>query len=330
MNNFGFENILYPYTDERVFPIIMQDPEICKKFLERLFPKKKVQDLRLRDEIPDVTKAVYEKSLYPNVKGHGVRFDVLFEDETAWYDIEMQVRIRHDLPKRTRYYHSLMDSAFLKKGQKYSELNPQYVIFICAYDPFKKGSAMYKFSMIDEKTNLSLGDESYTIILNTTAQSKKVPKELLPFFMYVNSNTVDENDDFVRELHQQVIALNGDSDWRDALMTWEEMLEEKLEEGYENGYEKGMKAGVKEGTAKGEEKGFKKGRKEGIQEGIQQGARQERLHVLAELVCNNKISYDVALSMSDDSEELNRLIAETDHHSEPFLPDFQIEPNFDF
>ena len=39
MKQFGFENILYPFTDERVFPIIMQDPEVCKKFLERLFHK---------------------------------------------------------------------------------------------------------------------------------------------------------------------------------------------------------------------------------------------------------------------------------------------------
>ena len=144
--------------------------------------------------------------------------------------------------------------------------------------------------------------------------------------MYVNSNSVDDTDDFVKDLHQQVVALNGDSDWRDALMTWEEMLDEKLEEGFESGFEKGMKEGVKEGAAKGEEKGYKKG----VKDGIEQGAQQDRNHLLAKLVASNKLSYNDALTMSDDSDELNRLIAEANRRSEPFMPDYQIEPDYPF
>lgn len=326
MKNIGFENILYPFTDERVFPIIMQNPEICRQFLERLFPGKKVQDLHLRDEVPDLTKASSEKTLFPNVKGHGVRFDVLFEDETAWYDIEMQVRTRKDLPKRTRYYHSMMDSAFLKKGQKYNQLNPQYVIFICAYDPFGKGTAAYKFSMKDEKSGLSLGDDSFTIILNTTAQKKKVPPDLQPFFMYVSQLSVDDSDDLVRDIHMQVLELNNDSEWRDALMTWEEMLEEKLEEGYEEGFEKGhqdgIKAGIDQGLAQGLEQGLEQGieqgKAQGIQQGIKQGIKQGKNQVLVDLVKSKKISIDVARSMSDDLVGFNELLYdESPYYIEP-------------
>ena len=288
MKNIGFENILYPYTDERVFPIVMQNPDVCRKFLEKLFPGKKVNDLHLRDEIPDITRATAEKTLFPNVKGHGVRFDVLFEDEDSWYDIEMQVRTRHDLPKRTRYYHSLMDSAFLKRGQKYSQLNPQYVIFICAFDPFKKGNALYKFSMRDEKTGLPLCDESFTIILNTTASKKKIPETLQPLFLYVNQGAVDDKDELVRDIHDQVLELNSDSDWRDALMTWEEMLDEKLEEVFE----KGKEAGVQEG----------------IQEGIKQGMQEGRNKILAELIKANKLDYESAISLTDDPEGLDDLL----------------------
>ena len=38
------------------------------------------------------------------------------------------------LPKRSRYYQSVMDSEILKKGVHYSRLNDSYIIFICTFD----------------------------------------------------------------------------------------------------------------------------------------------------------------------------------------------------
>ena len=250
----------------------------------------------------------------------------------------MQVRSRRDLPRRTRYYHSIMDSAFLRKGQKYSQLNPQYVIFICAYDPFNKGNATYSFSMQDEKTGLSLGDDSYTIILNTTAPKNKIPPKLKPFFMYVSQLSIDDSDDLIRDIHLKVLGINNDSEWRDALMTWEEMLEEKHDDGYEEGFEKGRDSGLKEGIDQGIEKGRKKGLKEGIkqgkeegmQQGIQQGIQQGKTQILAELVSNGKLSYEVAVSMTNDRVELNKMINEVDRRSRQVQPPFEIEPEYPF
>ena len=135
----------------------------------------------------------------------------------------------------------------------------------------------------------------------------------MPLFLYINQISVDDNDDLVRDIHEQVIELNNDSDWRDALMTWEEMLDEKLEEGYEDGFEKGMKNGVQEGI------------EQGIQQGIQQGILQGKNELLAKLVKNNQLPISTALSMTEDPEELSALI-----NSNSFPLDIGPDFHFDY
>lgn len=171
---------------------------------------------------------------------------MLFEDEKAWYDIEMQVKRHKDLPKRTRYYHSLMDQAYLKSTEPYELLNPQYVIFICAFDPFDYGKSVYKFSMSEEQIGLKLGDESYTIFLNTKADHGDIPDELRSFYNYIDKQEVDDSDAFIADIHQQVLALNGNKDWRDSLMTIGDLMDERFDEGLEQGISKGKAEGKAE------------------------------------------------------------------------------------
>ena len=149
----------YPYSDQWVFPIVMQDPELCRQFLERLFPDRKIKELHLHDPSSRNTP---EKFIAVTSSGKSVRLDVLFEDSDAIYDIEMQVKKYRELPKRTRYYHSMMDASSLKRGDDFSELKPQYVIFVCDFDPFDEGLPIYNFQMMDPNSGLYLGEETYT------------------------------------------------------------------------------------------------------------------------------------------------------------------------
>ena len=270
-----FENITYPYTNERVFPIIMQDPDKCRALLERIFPGRKIRNLKLHGKPIDCSSTP-EKTVIASVKGHGVRFDVLFEDVDAWYDIELQVTDHKDINKRSRYYHSMMDSEYLKKGKKYLSLNTHYVIFICTFDPMGYGLPMYRFMMYDGKNNLPLGDESYTIILNTSARRVNIPNELLSYFDYINSIDIDKNDPFIRDIHQKVLDLNSSVEWRDALMTWDEMLEEKYDEG------------------------------------IEQGKAEGAVLTLAKLVKDGTISLEIALNKANDPDKLNELLNKSD------------------
>ena len=258
MNLNGFENVRYTFTNKLVFPLIMQDPEKCRTFLERLFPDRKISDLRIKNKesLPD--RATPERTIEASLSSHGIRLDVLFEGSDAWYDIEMQVESQKDLPKRSRYYHSLMDQAFLKRSESYDTLNPQYVIFICAFDPFGRGAAVYEFEMASPETGLKLKDESYTILLNTKAEIDSIPDKLKSFYNYIDKQVIDSSDDFIKDIHGEVVELNDDTKWRGAIMTIGDWLDEK----YRDGLAKGKADGLVEGEAKGKAEGIVEGKTE--------------------------------------------------------------------
>ena len=171
----------------------------------------------------------------------------------------MQVETEPELPKRSRYYHTSMDTHFLKKGKPYKDLKPSYVIFICMKDPFEKGEAIYQFQMIDKNLQLQLNDETYTIILAIDCPKGKIPKELETFFTYVEREEVDENDDFVKRIHEKVEEVN-----RDAEVTEIMTLEEELKIRWHYGYDEGKAAGLEKGAAQKQREIAKSMIKEGI------------------------------------------------------------------
>ena len=166
------------------------------------------------------------------------------------YDIEMQVEKESELPKRSRYYHTSMDTHFLKKGRPYKDLKPSYVIFICMKDPFEMGEAIYQFQMIDKNLQLQLDDETYTIILAIDCPKGKIPRELETFFTYVEREEVDENDDFVKRIHEKVEEVNRDTEVTE-IMTIEEEMNIRWHYGYDEGEAAGLEKGRSEGEAIG-------------------------------------------------------------------------------
>ena len=66
-------------------------------------------------------------------------------------------------------------------------------------------------------------DETYTIILAIDCPKGKIPKELETFFTYVGSGEVDENDAFVKRIHERVEEVNRDSEVLEIMTIEEEM-----------------------------------------------------------------------------------------------------------
>ena len=230
----------YKFSNKLMFALVMQDEEICAEFIQRLFPGKKVKSITFPNDI----QITPEKTIVTGVLSKSVRLDVLFEGEAEVYDIEMQVETEPEFPKRSRYYHTSMDTHFLKKGKPYKDLKPSYVIFICMKDPFEKGEAIYQFQMIDKNLQLQLNDETYTIILAIDCPKGKIPKELETFFTYVGRDEVDEHDAFVKRIHEKVEEVN-----RDAEVTEIMTLEEELKIRWHYGYDEGKAAGLEKGAA---------------------------------------------------------------------------------
>lgn len=226
--------IKYPFSNQLIFALVMEDEQLCKELLERIFQGQHIKEVKILDKV----SAKSEASIVTGVSSKSVRMDVLFEDRTSWFNIEMQVENRKDLPVRSRYYSAALDVRNLKKGAEYTSLNPSYIIFICQFDPFAKDEALYFFQRMDPQKSLPLGDDSYIIVLNTRC-SRKVPESLQALFDYINEGKVSTDDGFIGKIHNEVVALQQDEEVAQ-IMTMEEE------------YERRNTAARREGRAEGE------------------------------------------------------------------------------
>ena len=69
-----------------------------------------------------------------------------------------------ELPQRARYYQSVGDGVALSKGDFYTSLREQYVIFLTPKDIFNRGFPVYHFeNRAREDSNITLNDLTYKI-----------------------------------------------------------------------------------------------------------------------------------------------------------------------
>ena len=88
------EKEFYPFTNHIMFALVMKDPEICRGFLQRIFPNKIIKSINYVEA---------EKTLLTRADSHSVRLDVVFEGDEI-YDIELQAGDYPELPKRCSGY----------------------------------------------------------------------------------------------------------------------------------------------------------------------------------------------------------------------------------
>ncbi|MBR1674469.1 MAG: Rpn family recombination-promoting nuclease/putative transposase [Eubacterium sp.] len=225
------------FSHKTVFGIVMRHSELCRKTLERILDKK-----ILRVEIPEIEKT-YDYSAYSK----GIRLDVYCDGEDEVYNIEMQNYKFKDLPKRGRYYQAMIDKDLLDKGESYSNLKKNIIIFICRFDLFKKGKHLYTFeNRCIQHPELAYGDETQKIILNTTSKENDIPLALKMFLDYIETGEVQ--DEFTAELEMEVDKIRQNKKWRDEIMTYEQEWENEKdslcrqwkEEGREEGFDLGL------------------------------------------------------------------------------------------
>jgi predicted transposase/invertase (TIGR01784 family) len=224
-------------ANDFVFGKVMQNKRLCKKLLEIIL-KVKIRKI----EYPELQKAVDIA-----VDAKSVRLDVYVEDENnTVYDIEIQAINTKELPKRSRFYHGMIDLNLINKGAHYSELRKCYVIFICLFDPFKTGRHIYTFEhRCKEDPSITLGDESTTIFLNAKGKLNDVDDELHGFLSYVASGMPES--DFALELDKNVQEIKSNEKWRLEYMTLFMRDQENLRQGIEKGRKEGREEGREEG-----------------------------------------------------------------------------------
>lgn len=246
-------------SNDFIFGKVMQDPGLCQELLRRILP-----DLEIgRVEYPEP-----QKGIRPDADAKSVRLDVYVKGGgDRVYDVEMQAADTKELPKRSRYYQGMLDLQMIDKGQRYRDLNPCYVIFICSFDAFGAGRHVYTFRNICvEDKSLVLDDQTTKIFLNAAGKTDDASGELKAFLDYVAGKKSE--DPFVTELDKAVQKAKGNREWRREYM----MLWMRDQENMERGIEKGIEKGIKKGIKKGKRAGLRAGREAGLKEGMKEAA----------------------------------------------------------
>ena len=228
-------------TDDVMFCTVLSNSEDCREFLQRI----------LGIEIEEIVVVGTQVSMKSNFHAKGVRLDVYAKDKKGnAYDIEMQTTKMRELPLRSRYYHSEMDSYQIAAGEKYGNLKHSIVIFVCNFDLFAKNRSVYTFeSICREDTEIHLQDKRKTIFININGSREDVPEELAHLLDYLKTKT--PTDGFTERLEQRVLKIRRDTEWRDDYMTLEMKMDEKYEQGLKEGITKGIEQGIELGIGQG-------------------------------------------------------------------------------
>ena len=228
------------FKDDFMFGLIMRNPKYCKPFLETILDIK----------ISGIHYPKAQKSIDITANAKSVRLDVYVEDnQNTVYNIEMQVTLNKNLPKRSRYYQGMIDLNILEKGAAYKNLKRSFVIFICTFDLFGEGRHIYTFeNRCIQNTNLTLGDETIKIILNTKGTMNDVNPEMKQLLEYIDGR--EASNEFTRELETAVKTAKNNDRWRVEYMTLEMRYRELLEQGLEQGLAQGLEQGITQGETK--------------------------------------------------------------------------------
>ena len=227
----SYEELRYP--DDFMFGKVMEDKELCRDVLECLLQK----------PIGELTQVQTQKELRYTADGKPIRLDVYNEDDGgAVYDAEMEnlnhkTVETHELPKRSRFYQASIDIDFMNKGNSYRILPESNVLFICTFDPFKRGKCRYTFrERCDEELNLLLKDGTQKLFYNCTYTGEDIPDDLRRFYDYVE--TGEPKSELTERIESAVNKARRNEVWRTEYMKEWVVLMDAKDEGREEGRDK--------------------------------------------------------------------------------------------
>ena len=271
------ENLRYEQldlTNDFMFCKIMSKPDNCKKLLEIIFQNKEINF----SQPPD-----YQNIIRLSPSGKSVQFDIRAFTSTDDIDIEMQNLKNREIPKRARYYQSMMDIEQLQKGELYTSLKHNWIIFFCTKDLFGKGLPVYTFENIcveDKETKLN--DMTTKMFYNCNAYERMKSVEIESFLRYLQ--TGDAKTDFTKKIAFEIDSARDNPLWRKEFMDWEMQRRMIFAEAHDEGFASGEKAGYAFGIQQGIEQGIQKGMQQGIEQGIEQGQELANKKIAEKLI----------------------------------------------
>lgn len=218
-------------SDDFLFAKVMANKEICRKVLEKI----------LNISIKKISIPTTQRTIDLILEGKGVRLDVYVNDEHgSIYNVEMQRGKKKELPKRSRYYQGSIDLDLISAGELYTKLRKTFIIFICTFDPFQEKRHIYTFqNFCVQNKELSLGDETTKIFLNTKGKLDDVDEEVKEFLYYIEHTTdmfaKNAKSNWIRDIHKEVKRVKESKELEVEYMTLYMRDMENREEGREEG-----------------------------------------------------------------------------------------------
>ena len=204
--------------------IMESEPELCRRILEML----------LNIEIEKLEPVQAERTMLETMESKTVRFDVYAKDKSRVFDIEIQTTLSTNLPKRARYYQSVIDMDSLSQGENYSRLKDSYVIFLCLDSPFKEKRPVYFFENIcRDDSEIKLNDRAYKVFFNASEYAKMEEGEEKSFFKFLSGLKAES--ELTKSIEEKVSFAKKDMIWRKQYMTWQQTIDEEKEIAFEEG-----------------------------------------------------------------------------------------------
>ena len=166
--------------DDLFFHKVAEDKAACEEILRIILKK---PDLKVTESQP--------QRYLRNVDAHSAVLDVLCTDDSGrLFNIEVQKQDNDLHQRRVRFNISNIDTAFMEKGLHYKDFPDVCVVFISAFDMFRKNRTLYHVRRILEETNDFVENGTHEVYVNTAINDGSDIAELMQYF--VNSSGCHE------------------------------------------------------------------------------------------------------------------------------------------
>ena len=204
---------LLTIQDHFMFGKVTQDPVNAETILDALLPRSvTVNSAESERRIQLLKEKKYIQLDLHAIGSDGTNYDAELQHKSS--NIEKQA----ELPKRSRYYQSLIDGQIIDTGTNYLDMPDTYIIFICNFDPFNQNYYKYTFRQecSTKESKISLNDGTTRIFFNLTADFNDAPEETRNMLEYLAHGHV--SDEATKRIADAVDLAREKEEWRKEYM----------------------------------------------------------------------------------------------------------------
>ncbi len=184
--------------DDFLFGTLISHPVYGERFAGILIKTILNRDVKILKIVPQMN--YYGQ----DTNQHGARLDVYIEEEdgvvqgdvqlSSIYDIEPDQnddRIsKESLPRRVRFYRSVIDARSLQSGSDYNRLKNVIIIMLLPYDPFGYDRMMYSVrNTCLEEPEIEYNDGALNLFIYTKGKIGVISQELKELLQYLENTT---------------------------------------------------------------------------------------------------------------------------------------------